>query len=253
MTTLLDALLRNESGGRNIPNVHQGTSSGQAQGYFQITTGTWDAFGGRQYAVDPLHATYEQQADIASRIPLKRWDESTLRAMQATGKPINPNATLGQNLAANGESFGSARHVGGAGSGGGYFAGGAPTAATTPGSAISDLGDALFPSPRAPTSYDLSSGDSSPLTTSDGGGATSSLDAAGVGEEDFISPPPDFRPSTPSEAPPGRTSTPGPAAAEAQGDTGLADLFKVKDIGLARRTNPKTGGPLLRPGWKTRG
>jgi len=104
-STLLDALLRNESGGRNIPNVHQGTSSGQAQGYFQITTGTWDEFGGRKYAANPLQATYEQQADIASRIPLRRWDESTVNLMRATGRPINPNQTLGQNLAANNESF----------------------------------------------------------------------------------------------------------------------------------------------------
>jgi hypothetical protein len=103
--TLLQALLRNESGGRNIPNVHQGTSSGQAQGYFQITTGTWDEFGGRQYAPDPLHATYAQQAAVASRIPLKRWDPSTIAMMRATGRPIDPNRTLGENLTASGESF----------------------------------------------------------------------------------------------------------------------------------------------------
>jgi hypothetical protein len=113
MATLLQALLRNESGGRNIPNVHQGTSSGQAQGYFQITTGTWNEFGGNKYAPDPLHATYEQQADIASRIPLKRWDKSTLAVMRATGRPIDPNRTLGENLAMHGESFaGGARDSG---------------------------------------------------------------------------------------------------------------------------------------------
>jgi hypothetical protein len=105
MATLLGALLRNESGGRNIANTTQGTSSGQAQGYFQITTGTWDEFGGRKYAPDPLHATYAQQAEIASKIPLNRWDESTVRLMNATGKPIDPSRTLGENLAANGEAF----------------------------------------------------------------------------------------------------------------------------------------------------
>jgi transglycosylase-like protein len=105
MATLLGALLRNESGGRNIPNVHQGTSSGQAQGYFQITTGTWDEFGGRKYAPTPLQATKEQQADIASKIPLKRWDPSTLAVMRATGKPIDPNRTLGENLAMHGENI----------------------------------------------------------------------------------------------------------------------------------------------------
>jgi hypothetical protein len=127
---LLQALLKNESGGRNIPNVHQGTSSGQAQGYFQITTGTWDEFGGRKYAPNPLQASYEQQAEIASKIPLKRWDESTVALMRGTGRPIDTNKTLGENLAMSGESFGTApnepysvRHVGGAGgSGQGEFA-----------------------------------------------------------------------------------------------------------------------------------
>lgn len=105
--SLLSALLGNESGGQNIANTTQGTSSGQAQGYFQITTGTWNDFGGQQYASTPLGATYAQQAAIASKIPLKRWDSSTIAAMRATGKPINTNLTLGQNLAMNGETFGS--------------------------------------------------------------------------------------------------------------------------------------------------
>ena len=101
---LLDALLRNESGGRNIANTDEGTSSGQAQGHFQITTGTWRDFGGGKYAPTPLGATYEQQADIASKIPLKRWDPSTIAAMRATGLPVNPNQTLGQNLGGNFDS-----------------------------------------------------------------------------------------------------------------------------------------------------
>jgi len=105
MTTLLQALLRNESGGRNIANTTQGTSSGQAQGYFQITEGTWDDFGGRNYAPNPLNATYEQQADIASKIPLARWDPSTIAMMKATGRPVDPSRTLGENLAQNAESF----------------------------------------------------------------------------------------------------------------------------------------------------
>ena len=68
MASLLGALLKNESGGRNVANTTEGTSSGQAQGYFQITTGTWNDFGGQKYAPNPLQASYEQQADIASRI-----------------------------------------------------------------------------------------------------------------------------------------------------------------------------------------
>jgi hypothetical protein len=105
--TLLGALFQNESGGRNIPNVHEGTSSGQAQGYFQITTGTWNEFGGQQYAPTPLQATYAQQAAIAAKIPLKRWDEPTVALMRKTGRPIDPNRTLGENLAMNGEGFGT--------------------------------------------------------------------------------------------------------------------------------------------------
>jgi Transglycosylase-like domain len=104
-STVLGALVGNESGGRNIANTHQGTSSGQAQGYFQITTGTWKDFGGRKYAATPLGATPAQQWDIARRIPLKRWDTSTLRAMRATGKAIDPNRTLGENASMHNEDF----------------------------------------------------------------------------------------------------------------------------------------------------
>jgi hypothetical protein len=115
MTKLLGALLRNESGGRNIANTHEGTSSGQAQGYFQITTGTWKDFGGGKYASNPLGASYDQQAEIAAKIPLKRWDSSTLAAMRNTGLPIDPNRTLGENLAMHGEGFGGGARDGGQG------------------------------------------------------------------------------------------------------------------------------------------
>jgi Transglycosylase-like domain len=105
-SSLLSALLANESGGRNINNTTQGTSSGQAQGYFQITTGTWDEFGGPATGYsNPQAAPYNVQAAIASKIPLARWDSSTLARMRATGYGINPKATLGENLASNGESF----------------------------------------------------------------------------------------------------------------------------------------------------
>jgi hypothetical protein len=105
-TTALQALFANESGGKNVDNTHEGTSSGQAQGYFQITTGTWDEFGGQAtgYAV-PHDAPYAVQAAIASRIPLSRWDSSTIDRMRATGRAIDPRQTLGQNLAMNGESI----------------------------------------------------------------------------------------------------------------------------------------------------
>jgi Transglycosylase-like domain len=101
--TLLQALFANESAGKNVDNTTQGTSSGQAQGYFQITTGTWDEFGGKKFADVPHDATYEQQAEIASQIPLHRWDHTTIDRMRATGLPVDTSKTLGQNLALNNE------------------------------------------------------------------------------------------------------------------------------------------------------
>jgi hypothetical protein len=109
-------MIQNESGGRNIPNVHQGTSSGQAQGIVQITTGTWRDFAPRagvdlakyptpMKAADGSPVPWEIQSKVAGIIPLKRWDESTIAKMRATGKPIDPNRTLAENLAMNGESF----------------------------------------------------------------------------------------------------------------------------------------------------
>lgn len=104
-STLLAALLANESGGKNINNTTQGTSSGQAQGFFQITTGTWDEFGGQKYAPNPQAASYADQAAVASKIPLSRWDNTTIARMRATGIPVDPHKTLGENLASANESF----------------------------------------------------------------------------------------------------------------------------------------------------
>lgn len=98
----LEALQHFESGGKNVPNVHQGTSSGQAQGYNQITTGTWKEFGGLAFAPTPLEATPEQQNVIAAKIPMKRWAPETLAYLQQKGFKLDPNKTLGENIAMNG-------------------------------------------------------------------------------------------------------------------------------------------------------
>ena len=98
----LAALQHFESGGRNINNTTQGTSSGQAQGFNQITTGTWDEFGGRKYASNPQAATEEQQNAVAMQIPLKRWAPETLNYLEKQGFKLDRNATLAQNIAANG-------------------------------------------------------------------------------------------------------------------------------------------------------
>jgi hypothetical protein len=104
----LTTLQHFESGGRNIPNVHQGTSSGQAQGFNQITTGTWKEFGGLAYAPTPLQATQEQQNAIAAKIPLKRWAPETLAYLRNNGFTLNPNATLAENIAINHGTLGTA-------------------------------------------------------------------------------------------------------------------------------------------------
>src|SRR6185312_175601 len=103
----LSYLERLESGGRNIPNTTEGTSSGQAQGYQQITTGTWREFApvvgvdlGRY--PNPLSAPYSVQTAVAQRIPLNRWDPKTLDGLRAAGFRVNPELTLGQNIALNG-------------------------------------------------------------------------------------------------------------------------------------------------------
>jgi hypothetical protein len=106
----LSDLIRFESSGRNVTNLRQSTSSGSARGFFQITDGTWRDFG-RQVGIDfskyptALSAPYHLQAQVASLIPLKRWDRITLRRLSAAGHTFDVNKTLGENLAAKGESL----------------------------------------------------------------------------------------------------------------------------------------------------
>ena len=229
MAGLLDALLKNESGGRNVANVHQGTSSGQAQGYFQITTGTWNDFGGQQYAPTPMQASYEQQAAVAAKIPLKRWDESTVAKMRATGIPIDPNRTLGENLAAAGEGFGGAVTSTAAADGGG---GSQPPPPPPP-----DLFARAAEAPRSHLAETLSSS----IGRRSGGGQQPALDSGSPP----LSPPIEFAKATPEFTQPAA-----PVAAPAQEDGGLASLFKVKDIGGAGKIDPVTGQPLIpRPKW----
>jgi hypothetical protein len=99
-----------ESGGQNIANTTATTSSGQAQGYFQITTGTWNTYAGKagvdlnQYPT-PLSAPLNVQSQVASTIPLGQWAGSTLSGLQAAGYSVDPTATLGQNAANNNDPF----------------------------------------------------------------------------------------------------------------------------------------------------
>jgi hypothetical protein len=240
---LLGALLGNESGGRNIANTTQGTSSGQAQGYFQITTGTWNDFGGTKYAPTPLQATYAQQAEIASKIPLKRWDESTVAKMRATGKPIDPNKTLGENLAAVGEGFGAAppeaagkaRVSGPVEAAGGGF--GNEAAKAAPQLTNAPMGELLAaavvanqPPPPNPL---IDPGDSRGNLASAFTGMAAARgdgDSTGVGE---LPPPPDLPDVTYGNAVPGGGLTAsGDAAVGALPPMDLGSLFKVAEIGV---------------------
>lgn len=239
MASLLGALLRNESGGRNIPNVHQGTSSGQAQGYFQITTGTWNDFGGQKYAPTPLQATYQQQAEIASAIPLKRWDESTVALMRGTGKPIDPNRTLGENLAANGEDFGTGPTQVASASGASTKANDADIGGGG-GSPQADAAPTLIP--PAERHYSQLAND---LATSVGNRVSrGGYDTAPLASEgaDYV-PVPDFASANPETPPPVPTPTPGGPAADFT--PALADLFKVAEVGQAAAIDPMTGLPKL--------
>ncbi len=107
-----------ESGGRNINNIHQGTSSGQAQGFNQITTGTWADFGGLKYAPNPQAATADQQNEIAFKIPMGRWAPETLDYLKSKGFTVDPSRTLGENIAMNGGAGGGSSGTSTASTGG---------------------------------------------------------------------------------------------------------------------------------------
>jgi D-alanyl-D-alanine carboxypeptidase len=99
-STPMDIVLNAESGDRNIPNVHQTTSSGQAQGNAQITTGTWTDFAPKagvdlkQYPT-PMDAPRDVQIKVASVIPLNRWASSTVNAVLAKYPGIDTSQPLG--------------------------------------------------------------------------------------------------------------------------------------------------------------
>jgi hypothetical protein len=96
----LDILLQAESGDRNINNTTQGTSSGQAQGNAQITTGTWNDFAPKA-GIDlkkyptPDSAPRDIQLQVANTIPLNRWASSTVNKILAQYPGIDTSQTLG--------------------------------------------------------------------------------------------------------------------------------------------------------------
>lgn len=243
MASLLQTLLRNESGGRNIANTTSGTDSGQAQGFFQITTGTWNDFGGQKYAPNPLLATYAQQAEVASRIPLNRWAPSTVALMQATGRDVNPKRPLGEVLAANGESIGNFTTAGPLGPPGMV----PPTGFNEP----PPSGD-LAPITGAELAFGTGKQDDSPLASllsSRVGGGGLAQDQQALGRDQGRGSPaetPEFASAAPATTPSAINQTSSLTAAGGTGD--IADIFKIGEFGKAGAIDPATGlpTPMLR-------
>jgi len=97
----LDIVLQAESGDRNINNTHQTTSSGQAQGNLQITTGTWADFAPKAGIDLKQYPTAESaprdvQIKVGSLIPLNRWASSTVNAVLAKYPGIDTSKPLGE-------------------------------------------------------------------------------------------------------------------------------------------------------------
>jgi hypothetical protein len=98
--SIFDTIAAAESGNRNVANTTATTSSGQAQGFYQITTGTWHDFA-PQAGVDlaqyptPLSAPQGVQQQVAGYIPLNRWAPSTVAAVQSAYGPVDTGQTVG--------------------------------------------------------------------------------------------------------------------------------------------------------------
>jgi hypothetical protein len=122
--------MRIESGGKNVPqsldtkdvNNNYGQGGGDpAQGFYQITGGTWNEFGGgKTGSKSPLDADYATQLQIAQNIPVQRWGPATQQALRAAGYDFKPGETLGEMLTRYGEDPNATRpeDVGGSSAGG---------------------------------------------------------------------------------------------------------------------------------------
>lgn len=101
--TILSTIMRGESGGRNVTQGNIGDINNRtgdlAQGYYQITGGTWNDFGGGKTGYkSALDAPYDVQVQIAQNIPVQRWGPNTQAALKRAGYEPQPGETLGQML-----------------------------------------------------------------------------------------------------------------------------------------------------------
>jgi|ERR1700733_1883454 len=111
MTILSTIMGVESSGGHNVTQGNIGDRNNQtgdlAQGYFQITGGTWAQFGGLNTGYTQANqAPYATQLQIAQNIPVSRWGPDTQAALSAAGYSTTRGQTLGQLMAANGETPG---------------------------------------------------------------------------------------------------------------------------------------------------
>jgi hypothetical protein len=138
--SFLGTLIGAESGGNPTIVNPTATSSGNASGLYQITSGTWAEFA-PQAGVDLSQyptagqAPTDVQGQVAGLIPMSRWAPSTLNALTAAGYTVDPSATLGQNALNNGDPSllggGAAAALGGGSQAAAGAAGGAGSSGTT--------------------------------------------------------------------------------------------------------------------------
>jgi hypothetical protein len=107
--TILSTIMGVESGGGhnvtqgNIGDINNRTGD-LAQGYYQITGGTWEQFGGGATGYhSAIAAPYSAQLAVAQNIPVQRWGPNTQAQLAAQGYVARPGETLGQMLQRYGE------------------------------------------------------------------------------------------------------------------------------------------------------
>lgn len=75
-----DPIIQCESGNRNVENGGTPGGVSTASGYFQFVNGTWNAFGGREFAPRAIQATKAEQTIVANRAfarnGLRDWNAS---------------------------------------------------------------------------------------------------------------------------------------------------------------------------------
>jgi hypothetical protein len=135
--SFLGTLIGAESGGSATIVNPTATSSGNASGLYQITSGTWAEFAPRAGVDLGLYPTAGQappdiQGQVAGLIPMSRWAPTTLNALTNAGYTVDPSATLGQNALNNGDPS-----LLGGGAAAAGAAGGAGAASTGSGSIFS--------------------------------------------------------------------------------------------------------------------